>query len=100
MITEINSWQKSWYQYNGDFKEQAAFAGTISIFNAFIYIYSVMSPLSVRASFRNELMSENAPRISPKLGMNLEDNKGKKIAEPLFLKKNFFCSNLAKRAEN
>ena len=31
-------------------------------------------------------ISETAPRISPKLGMKLRDNKGKKLAEP-FLRK-------------
>ena len=39
----------------------------------------------VRSSV-TQLISETAPRIFPKLGMKLGDNKGKKIAEP-FLRK-------------
>ena len=45
---------------------------------------SIISPLCVRPSVRHELISETAPRIFPKLGMKLGDNKGKKIAESFF----------------
>ena len=39
----------------------------------------------------HELISETAPRIFPKLGMTLEDIKGKKIAEPFFVKNSHFA---------
>ena len=47
---------------------------------------SVISPLSVRSFVSNELISETTPTIFLKLGMKLGDNKGKKIAQPVFYK--------------
>ena len=52
---------------------------------------AIISPLSVRASVSHELISETAPRIFPKLGMKLGDNKGKKIAERIFEKNSHFA---------
>ena len=37
------------------------------------------------------MISETAPRIFPKLGINLEDIKGKKIADPFFEKNSHFA---------
>ena len=38
----------------------------------------------VLSSVCHELISETAPRISPKLGIKFGDNKGKKIADPFY----------------
>ena len=51
-------------------------------------------PMSV-----TQLILQTAPRIFPKLGIKLGDNKVKKIPEPIFWEKFSFCPNLAKCAE-
>ena len=55
---------------------------------------SMISPLSgfsdFRSNFRNELISETSLTIFLKLGIKLGDNKGEKIARPIFYKNSHF----------
>ena len=64
---------------------------------------SMDSPLSGCSFVSNELISETAQPIFLKLGMKLGDNKGKKIARPIFDKNSHFgrvWPNVPKNGQN